>query len=46
MDWRVAMKPGRHRLLVRGRLEEWAEKRKASLRAKVEHPFLEVKRLF
>ena len=33
-------------MLVRGGLEEWAERNKASIRAKVEHPFLEVKRRF
>ena len=46
VDWRVAMKPGKRRHLVRGGLEEWAERRKASVRAKVEHPFLDVKRVF
>ena len=46
VDWRVALKPGKRRLLVRGGLEEWAERRKASIRAKVEHPFLDVKRIF
>ena len=33
VDWRLAMKPGKRRLLVRGGLEEWAERRKASVRA-------------
>ena len=42
----VAMKPGRRRLLGEGVAEEAAEKRKASVRAKVEHPFLYVKRHF
>ena len=46
VDWRVAMKPGKRRMLARGGLEEWAERNKASIRAKVEHPFLEVKRRF
>ena len=46
VDWQVAMKPGKRRLLVRGGLEDWAESRKASVRAKVEHPFLDVKRIF
>ena len=40
------MKPGRRRLLGEGVAEEAAEKRKASVRAKVEHPFLYVKRHF
>ena len=39
VEWRVAMKPGRRRLLGEGVAEEAAEKRKASVRAKVEHPF-------
>ena len=54
VDWRVAMKPGKRKLLMRGGLEEWAERNKASIRAKslpptrsgVEHPFLDVKRQF
>ena len=46
VEWRVAMKPGRRRLLGEGVAEEAAEKRKGSVRAKVEHPFLYVKRHF
>ena len=46
VDWRVAMKPGRRRLLDKDGPEAAAEKRKASVRAKVEHPFLYVKRHF
>ena len=46
VEWRVAMKPGRRRLLAESGAEEAAEKRKASVRAKVEHPFLYVKRHF
>ena len=45
VDWRVAMKPGRRRKLAKDGAEE-AEKRKASVRAKVEHPFLYVRRHF
>ena len=45
VEWRVAMKR-RRRLLGEGVAEEAAEKRKASVRAKVEHPFLYVKRHF
>ena len=37
---------GRRRLLGEGVAEEAAEKRKASVRAKVEHPFLYVKQHF
>ena len=44
--WQVAMKPGKRRLLDRDGAEAAAEKRKASVRAKVEHPFLHVKRRF
>ena len=46
VDWHVAMKPGRRRTLDKDGTEEAAEKRKASVRAKVEHPFLYVKRHF
>ena len=42
----VAMRPGRRRQLDLGSEEARAEKAKASVRAKVEHPFLRVKRLF
>ena len=44
--WHVAMKPGARRQLDKAGAEEAAEKRKASARAKVEHPFLYVKRHF
>ena len=44
--WQVAMKPGKRRLLDPDGAEAAAEKRKASVRAKVEHPFLYVKRRF
>ena len=46
VEWLVAMRTGKRRLLERGGLEEWFEKSKASVRAKVEHPFLDVKRIF
>ena len=46
VDWRTAMKPGKRRLLDKSGPEEAVEKRKASVRAKVEHPFLYVKRHF
>ena len=41
VEWRVAMRPGQRR-----KLGELVEKGKASVRAKVEHPFLYVKRHF
>ena len=44
--WRVAMRPGLRRLLEPGSAEARVERAKASLRAKVEHPFLAVKRRF
>ncbi len=46
VDWQVAMRPGKRRKLDSGGEEALAEKLKASVRAKVEHPFLRVKRLF
>ena len=44
--WRVALRPGLRRQLAPGGKATLAEKRKASVRAKVEHPFLDVKRRF
>ena len=44
--WEVAMKAGKRRLLDKAGGQEAAERRKASIRAKVEHPFLYVKRHF
>ena len=46
VEWQVAMKPGQRRQLEPGSEEALAEKRKVSVRAKVEHPFLYVKRYF
>ena len=46
VEWHVAMRPGQRRKLEPGSEEALAEKRKASVRAKVEHPFLYVKRRF
>ena len=46
VEWQVAMKPGQRRKLEKTGPEEAAEKRKAEVRAKVEHPFLYVKRHF
>ena len=46
VEWRVAMRPRRRRQLERGSEEAVEERRKASIRAKVEHPFLWVKRRF
>ncbi len=46
VDWQVAMKAGKRRLLDKQSAQEAAERRKASARAKVAHPFLYVKRHF
>ena len=46
VECRVAMRPGRRRQLDPGSEEARAEKAKASVRARVEHPFLRLKRLF
>ena len=44
VSWQVAMRPGLRRQLAPGGAEAQAERRKASVRAKAEHPFLYVKR--
>ena len=46
VKWRVAMRPGSRRKQEPGSEEALREKAKASVRAKVEHPFLRLKRLF
>ena len=46
VDWHIAMRPGRRALLRPGSREAKQEKHKASVRAKVEHPFRYVKRVF
>ena len=46
MDWQVALRPGQRRRLAPGSAAAQAEQRKASIRAKVEHPFLYLKRHF
>ena len=46
VEWRVAMRPGSRRKRDPGSEEAVAEKAKAQVRAKVEHPFLRLKRLF
>ena len=46
VEWQVAMRPGKSRKLDRGSAEALTERSKASVRAKVEHPFLKVKRVF
>lgn len=44
--WQVALKPGQRRKLEPASAAAQEERRKASVRAKVEHPFLWVKRRF
>ena len=46
VEWQVAMRPGKRRKLDPESAAALAEKAKASVRAKVEHPFLRLKRLF
>ena len=49
MTWHVALRPGKRRALPdseSGRLLEQVEQIKASIRAKVEHPFHLVKNVF
>ena len=46
VEWHVAMRPSKRRKLEPGSDEAVLEKRKASVRAKVEHPFLYIKRHF
>lgn len=49
VDWHIAMRPGKRKLLPGtplGELMEKVEQAKASIRAKVEHPFHVVKNLF
>ena len=46
VEWQVSMRPGNRRKLEPGSNEAVMEKRKASVRAKVEHPFLYIKRHF
>lgn len=49
VTWHVALRPGKRRALakdVEGEQQEWLEQTKASIRAKVEHPFHVVKNLF
>ena len=46
VEWRVAMRPGLRRQLEPGSEIAVEERSKASIRAKVEHPFLWVKRRF
>ena len=46
VDWHIAMRPGKRRQLPEGDYEAQAETLKAQVRAKVEHPFRYIKRVF
>lgn len=49
VTWHIALRPGKRKTLKdtpQGSLVEWIEHTKASIRAKVEHPFHVVKNLF
>ena len=49
VTWHVALRQGKRRALPdteSGRLREWIEQQKVSVRAKVEHPFHLVKNVF
>ena len=46
VEWRVAMRPGRRRMLEPDSAVALVEQAKASVRAKVEHPFQRLKRQF
>ncbi|NBB81472.1 MAG: IS5 family transposase [Verrucomicrobia bacterium] len=46
VNWYIAERPGRRKSMEPGSEEAWIEEFKASMRAKVEHPFFWVKRIF
>ena len=46
VTWCIAMRRGQRRKLARDELDAVMEGCKASVRAKVEHPFLYIKRIF
>jgi IS5 family transposase len=46
VDWYIAMRPGKVKALGASKKLLKAERKKASIRAKVEHPFFYIKRLF
>ncbi len=46
VSWRIAMPPGKRRTLAPGSAAARAEKAKARVRARVEHPFRIIKRVF
>lgn len=46
VEWKIAKRPSQVKEIGKGSLEKEIESRKASVRSKVEHPFLVVKRQF
>jgi len=46
VDWFIAERPGKRKNMLPGSDESKAEKIKAQVRAKVEHPFMFIKRIF
>lgn len=46
IDWHIAQRPGTRRQYKKGSKFDQAETAKAKIRAKVEHPFLYIKRIF
>lgn len=46
VEWHIAVRPGKRKVMVEGSDAHKAEKAKASVRAKVEHPFRWVKGIF
>lgn len=46
VDWFIAKRPGKLRVLPKESIERQTEKIKAQVRAKVEHPFLWIKKMF
>jgi len=46
VEWHIAVRPGKRKTMVEGSDELKAEQTKASIRAKVEHPFHWVKGIF
>jgi len=46
VDWQIALRPGKRAQLPKGSADAKREKTKASVRAKVEHAFFYIKRMF
>jgi len=46
VDWQIVMRPGKRAQLSKGGSDAKREKTKASARAKVEHSFFYIKRMF